>query len=88
MSYAAEVTGELALWVAGWIRELLTDAPPPAQRSTAEWLLERIDAAALQALPGVEQVPPSSTAAGGPVGDGRVSDVLDEPPLDGEGNEA
>jgi len=67
VSYAADVTGDLALWVAGWIRELLTNAPPPSQRNTAEWLLEQIDQAGLapqnpvaeplQAKPGVEQSP-------------------------------
>jgi hypothetical protein len=46
MSYAAEVTSDLALWVAGWVREMLADAPPPSQRSTSEWLLERMDEAA------------------------------------------
>lgn len=51
MSYTADVTADLAFWVAGWIRELLTEAPPPAQRSTAEWLLERIDQAALPQNP-------------------------------------
>lgn len=44
MSYAADLTADLALWIAGLLREMLTDAPPPGQRNTAEWLLEQLDA--------------------------------------------
>lgn len=65
MSYASEVTADLAFWVAGWIRELLTEAPPPSQRSTAEWLLERIDAAS--AARGDDPVP--TLLSEPPVGD-------------------
>lgn len=51
MSYAAALTADLASWIAGLIREMLTDAPPPSQRNTAEWLLERLDQAALPQNP-------------------------------------
>jgi hypothetical protein len=38
MSYAADLTADLAIWIAGLLREMLTNAPPPTQRNTAEWL--------------------------------------------------
>lgn len=45
MSHVTELTSDLAFWIAGLLREMLTDAPPPNQRNTAEWLLEQLDAA-------------------------------------------
>ena len=61
MSYADNLTPDLANWMAGFIRELLTQAPPLSQRNTSEWMLELLDEVG------------SAERGGGP-GHGSVSD--------------
>lgn len=48
------LTPDVAAYIAGWLRGEAEKAPPPSQRNTLEWLLERLDRAALPQKPDQE----------------------------------
>lgn len=67
MSFRADLTADLAFWIAGLIREYLTDAPPPRERNTVEWLLGELDQAGLATQNQVAEVDPAADDSEGGV---------------------